>query len=150
MTGEVIRGPWGKFAKLFKINEENWLALSEEWFTQFKNWNCLHQIRKHRELTPVSDETVASECQSLQKLTNLYHLRRTWNVDETALFLPRGTQRHNYTTGGFSTEKHVIFSSQALMTYRPPQTPQTLFVTIQSMYRFHQRGCHLSVDTRFI
>lgn len=86
ITGDVIRAKWYEFAKLFKISEEDWLALSEGWLTRFKTRNGLRHIRKHGEAGSVRSDTVAAERQRLREITNLYHPRDIWNMDETGLF----------------------------------------------------------------
>lgn len=86
LTGDVIRQKWRQFADLFKVPESEWLMLSEGWLTSFKTRNGLKNRRKHGEAASASKDAAIAERKRIREITDLYHPRDIYNMDETGLF----------------------------------------------------------------
>lgn len=86
LSGDVIRQKWRCFAILFKVPKSEWLQLSEGWLTSFKTRNGLKHKRKHGEAASASPKAVIAERQIVREITDCYHPRDIYNMDETGLF----------------------------------------------------------------
>lgn len=87
LTGEVLQQKWKFFAELHGVPKDEYLALSEGWLTQFKEWMGLKERKHHGEAASSNKQTVDNERQHIRTIIkdSHYSLKDILNMDKMGL-----------------------------------------------------------------
>ena len=105
LTGGVLHQKWWVFADMVGVPEDEQLALSDGWYSQYKNCIGLKQMKQHGKAGSVKPEVMELEQHWIWELIHQsgFAPQDTFNMDETGLFYVWAVSSR--VPNGYSTHK---------------------------------------------